>query len=417
MYADRSLFYEECRGYLDHLYLAPQVREAWERQLAPMLQLCAAHATELKKAQRKYALQIFQMLYGSATRPVPYLRFLTDAVRHPSWEHWSEQYAHMQTVVQQRLTSRVAGLMQGDQPREVTLSSADINLLVQDVPMEDKELYMCSPDIMLIPEREGEAQLVLGEIHDTVLLWGWALAFHPQEECVRTRMRQAVQDAAKNAPGPLLNILSTRRVKITPFEYPGVTIQVHAHSNSTQHERRALADLYVRPGHEELELFLAQGTEAQARVYNGELHSMAHDWFALPALRKVPVITGSYTPRIRVNGAIYQRQQWRLRREDAWQPRYNGTSFMLFSDMLRMQRRLNMPERVFVRVSGEVKPFMIDFHNFFLLELWESYMHADREALVSEMLPTPDQCWLTDPEGYNHVAEFRLAALYVCEPR
>jgi hypothetical protein len=55
---------------------------------------------------------------------------------------------------------------------------------------------------------------------------------------------------------------------------------------------------------------------------------------------------------------------------------------------------------------------MIDFQNFFLLEMWEAFMKQEREAVVSEMLPRSEHFWLTNTQGEKYATEFRTAMFY-----
>jgi hypothetical protein len=411
MYADRNLFYEECRGHLNALQLGTQVQEQWEAQLAPILRLCASQAAELKEQQRGFALSVYRALYGDTERPIPYLRFLADAMHHEQWEEWSQRFASLQSTIARRLTQIVESVVQQKGlSHEVSFSAEELDALLRESKAPGNEPYFCSLDLMVMPGGENEGQLVLGEIHDTLLLWGWALAFHPQEEEIRQRLWQLLEHVVKGTA--VVNILSTQRLKIAPFEYPGYTVQLRTRSVSERNEKRTIADLYVRPGQNRLELFLARSPQEVVQVYNGELHSMLHKWFALPAVTAVRVVTGKHTPRVVINEVVYQREQWRLTREDGWRTNYNGDAFTLFYDMLKMQQAWEMPDYVFVKVSGEPKPFMIDFQNFFLLEMWEAFMKQEREAVVSEMLPRSEHFWLTNTQGEKYATEFRTAMFY-----
>lgn len=71
-----------------------------------------------------------------------------------------------------------------------------------------------------------------------------------------------------------------------------------------------------------------------------------------------------------------------------------------------------MPEYVYVKLNTEPKPFLIDFHNYFLLEMWESFIKKGQVATVTEMLPGPEQLWLQDAEGTRYCAEIRSSVFY-----
>ncbi|MBY8847899.1 hypothetical protein K7G98_04080 [Saccharothrix sp. MB29] len=76
-----------------------------------------------------------------------------------------------------------------------------------------------------------------------------------------------------------------------------------------------------------------------------------------------------------------------------------------------------MPRFVFVKSPVEHKPFYVDLESQPSVELFAHAVRAlDREKPeapmgVGEMLPGPDQLWLTDAHGARHTAEFRVVAV------
>jgi hypothetical protein len=70
---------------------------------------------------------------------------------------------------------------------------------------------------------------------------------------------------------------------------------------------------------------------------------------------------------------------------------------------------------VFLRFTGERKPIYADLTGLASIDLISrSLRRARRRAgagamvTVAEMLPGPDQVWLTDAEGLRYTAELRL---------
>src|SRR5262249_47699101 len=80
-------------------------------------------------------------------------------------------------------------------------------------------------------------------------------------------------------------------------------------------------------------------------------------------------------------------------------------------------RERGMPRRVFAKSPLERKPMYVDLESRLLAGIL--CRHARQAAAQSgghtihftEMLPTPDQCWLADPRGERYAAEFRLVAV------
>ena len=78
------------------------------------------------------------------------------------------------------------------------------------------------------------------------------------------------------------------------------------------------------------------------------------------------------------------------------------------------------PRLVFYRVAGEPKPLYLDldspvYVSLFLRTLAAAARRGDPALDVSEMLPTPEQCWLRDAKGSRHACEWRM--LFVRQSR
>jgi hypothetical protein len=72
---------------------------------------------------------------------------------------------------------------------------------------------------------------------------------------------------------------------------------------------------------------------------------------------------------------------------------------------------------VFVRFTGEQKPVYADLTSLASIDLISRSLRrarrhagADATVTVTEMLPAPDQVWLTDARGQRYTAELRLVA-------
>jgi hypothetical protein len=86
-------------------------------------------------------------------------------------------------------------------------------------------------------------------------------------------------------------------------------------------------------------------------------------------------------------------------------------------DMAAFARDRGMPRRVFTKSPLERKPMFLDTESPVLGRILcrQARQAADGDAgsriRFSEMLPTPDQCWLRDPKGNRYVTELRLVAV------
>jgi hypothetical protein len=238
------------------------------------------------------------------------------------------------------------------------------------------------------------------------MLWGWALSFHPEAAALTDEMWGFA--SALGLEGTA-NLLNSKRKKIIPFEYPGLTLEFKARSQECRNCKLPVTALDVALGEHGIEL-VVRATGQRQHLHNGELSSLVHSLFALPRCVPFPLDLGAMTPRIVWDDIVVQRARWRLKREeDVLAASYPGTSFSLFHDMRRLKQRLDLPERVFVNLPSQPKPFFVDFRCHFLLEAWEALFGAEEEATVSEMLPNPDELWLTDHQGNKVTAELRTS--------
>jgi len=86
-------------------------------------------------------------------------------------------------------------------------------------------------------------------------------------------------------------------------------------------------------------------------------------------------------------------------------------------DVAAFARDRGMPRRLFAKSPLERKPMYVDVESPALTRIL--CRHAARAAeqetpaaiRFTEMLPTPEQCWLSDTEGNRYVSELRLVAV------
>src|SRR6185437_6145095 len=121
--------------------------------------------------------------------------------------------------------------------------------------------------------------------------------------------------------------------------------------------------------------------------------------------------TGTHTPRITVDGLVLVRETWRttvgetgLAGVTAERERYLA---------VRRWRHANgLPERIFMRIDTETKPCYFDLSSPLYARILCNMMGSARKRggtdvalAISELLPGPDQAWLTDAEGLRYTSE------------
>jgi hypothetical protein len=294
----------------------------------------------------------------------------------------------------------------------VNLTRADLAPLLADNP--DLGLHT-SPDLMLAAKdlaalARGDYQLVLGEVHQFLAMWGSQLLFDRDRDGVLAETA-AMLGALPNYEG-LATVLHTRRHKGLLHEsFPGTFIELMGHAADRARPRVALRDLEVADLGDELILRVA-GTGQRLAIYNSG-DDKIHLWaFAVPRVTNPPVGGASHTPRIEIGNVVYQRERWRFRTVELFEHDRRSNEFDLFRAFRRAQRQHKLPRFGFIRLESEKKPLFMDFDNFFLCELIHSAWPDNQEVSLSEMLPGPDELWLKDETG-SYCIEVRGTAFRI----
>ncbi len=86
-------------------------------------------------------------------------------------------------------------------------------------------------------------------------------------------------------------------------------------------------------------------------------------------------------------------------------------------DMPAFARDRGMPRRLFAKSPLERKPMYLDVESPALARILCRHARQaaadapDAPIRFTEMLPTPEQCWLSDAEDNRYVSEMRLVAV------
>ena len=112
----------------------------------------------------------------------------------------------------------------------------------------------------------GEYEVVVGDLHDTALVWGWALQFHEERARVEAEMVQALGLLPR--PVPVITVLPSRRTGLLPSEFPGPVVELGGVSGRPNGWRLALDDLHVEIPAERL-----QQAAKVAEVMGDEVYS------------------------------------------------------------------------------------------------------------------------------------------------
>ncbi|MDQ1034519.1 hypothetical protein QFZ75_000935 [Streptomyces sp. V3I8] len=307
--------------------------------------------------------------------------------------------------------------------RRVRLSTAELAERVRrefDEPGDGWSLARyISPDVLVVAEDDaalarGDVQLVLGEMHCALNTMGASLFVHQHPD-----RGELLAETTRDFPGPrLLPTLpkelplkwSTRsRPSLDRPEDHYVTL---VDQTGDPHRPRTVlsADVRVEERDGRLTAVLPGGTAHDLLdVYANTLTQRVMDRFTLRP-------EGRHTPRITIDRMIVARETWRLPVSDVDFADEKAEAAR-FVRARHWQRRHELPRFVFVVSPTEPRPFYVDFdspvYTTILAKAARRLARKDPGARlkVSEMLPTPEQAWLTDDEGRRYTSELRFVAV------
>jgi hypothetical protein len=115
-------------------------------------------------------------------------------------------------------------------------------------------------------------------------------------------------------------------------------------------------------------------------------------------------------PRLSLDDVVFQRRLWQRPAAAVRAALAAGSEAELFRRAQAFRREIGCEACVFVSLSSEPKPMLLDFHNVFLLEALVNLLVREPDGAVvkiSEMLPGPGELIARGPDG-PRTAELRM---------
>jgi len=417
LYAGRTVAYEEClRG--DTVRLGADVVDGLRAPLALVLDSArwftaasgALYARHFEEAYRQRAAELgtdvvpfadVWLLVSEALTDPPKL---IEPVMHALRQRWSA----------------ILNLPPGT--RRVQFRAADLRERVtaefpaQPLPWPTAVHH--SPDLMIAgadAATGGRLTWVLGEVHPSVVTMRYAtwLAFHPAADGVHAGIRHDLRGTAVwLAETGEIGGTSTRLSNVLPS--PGDLRLVFARDSCGYDPATTVAvgECDLMRSSAGLRVRRRDGTFERGllEVVGDVIGTTSSNCFDL-------VPPGAHVPRVTIDDLVVSRETWRL---TATEPAFADTA----DESTRyLQARAwaashGLPRHVFLRFTGERKPIYADLTSLASIDLISRSLRRSRRqaganatVTVVEMLPTPDQAWLTDAQGQRYTAELRMVAV------
>ena len=170
------------------------------------------------------------------------------------------------------------------------------------------------------------------------------------------------------------------------------------------------ADVGVEKRGDSLVVVLPDGAEFDVLdVFSNAMTNRVMDRFALQP-------RAEHSPRVTVDRVVVARESWSVAVADVAfvDEKTEARRFVLGR---RWREGLGLPRFVFVVSPGEPRPFYVDFDAPVYVNIFAKAVRrlarqdpAGRLS-ITEMLPTPEQAWLTDDAGNRYTSELRFVAV------
>jgi len=413
VYGARTPLYEDCSRDLALVLGAPVLAE-----LAP-LRLVLHCARWLAGAIAERYLELFESTYRElcsalGTSTVDYQRFV--AALEPHLPSTGRTVPPIVAGAVAELQARWSGLIpSGPAQRRIQLRAEDLapaiaawpcgRLLWPDALFHSPDLMIAARDLDAISR--GDLLFVLGELHITInSVIGFGL-WAPEPAAMAERY---LTDLGQTFLDEVFPLHGTIRGDALRLVVPG-SLAIEADDARSRLPRDCVLPVSGLEICEHDGRVVVRTSSQGASPRSLELLSVFSwrlTWATLATFSLFP--EQAHVPRISIDRLVVHRESWRFEPgELAFASA--STGFERWCGARRWMHAAGLPRWVFVRIPEEAKPYCVDFESAISVELLAKLVRKASMVKVSEMLPTPDEAWLTDAEGRRYSCELRTSAL------
>ncbi|HZB50494.1 MAG TPA: hypothetical protein VE547_15490, partial [Mycobacteriales bacterium] len=273
-------------------------------------------------------------------------------------------------------------------------------------PLDVPAALVAAPDVMICaadPEAiaRGDYRIVLSEVHPVLLATHKAMTLlHPDPAGLAAEGRRVLRELT--APEEQA-VLSSRRIsKIDSWLLGRPKINLEWAYGTADDRQVPVADVDVVLPERALPQLGLAGVPVPAHIEVPLVTEPAFPAFLLafgrPAIWHQPVAGPGHSPRVEVDGVVFQRERWTLEAAalPEWRRPLDDPDNVV--DLWRWKSRLGLPDQVFCRPAGAggVKPFLVDFLSPLSCLAFVRETTPARPVVLTEMVPGPGELWLRD---------------------
>lgn len=422
-YGGRNLVYEDCTRHPERFTIGGRVLADMQADLDSLL---AVHSALLEVLE-PYGWQRLEEIHAGMARggrAVPLTKFLLKVFGLVGSSYLDARLVPKQD--QEPLLERARAVLdiRHDGPGRLHVAARDPGAvaragLLRRPVIPGVDLMIAARDQAAL--EAGDYRFVVGEVQYFPLGYPeYLFTFHPDPRGFRADYERVLAAPRAGGPLPLLRVeLEEHVTRLLRMRAPladYVLVDGHGRTYDRARPQRRMTELTA---HLDQGRVIAEDREGQ-RFLLGNPH---HDLFLDAAfkllnelLRRAASATGAPQEMVVGQRTVLLRRQWSLAAEalgasahteggsrDAW----SRAPFATFVAVQRARQAAGLPRHAFARLSGEVKPVLVDFDSALLVENLARMASAGQTVALSEMRPGPGELWLGTGAG-QHTSELRV---------
>lgn len=400
LYADRFVYYEDAQGHIKEFTLGDPFIKDLELKVSGVLNISAAYGEEVWNHYQQLGKNVFEKMKTVDQTEVPFSKFINQL---------REYYPDIPTLPPFSLTQQLEEMIEenGSKGKKVELSSNQLQ-----IKLSNRSFYAL-PDLFLQASniedlQTGNVEIILAKLHHHLLMNNWMTHFYQEKESLETELIQLIKQIDMADGTTLAGIEVMRRNKAF-YDYPSKVIEI-AEKPAQGKESIKLSELVVTKNDEGNLILLRKDTLEQIELYvplADQVFYLPFAMFSKPMLLHVPISTGKHTPRVVIDGVVYQRERWSFEAEPLHLEFKGLQGIELMKKVEEWRTREGLPDIIYMKGSEVRKPYWIDFKNYFSLELMQQILMENSNLMIEEMFPDPHHLWLTSSKG-SHSCELRM---------